>query len=216
MFLESVLDHIHKRAIANRWLRLLTTLIRALLALAFLPSGLTKVIGHRFTALPTTTSVGSFFEVFFQAQGYYRFVGIAQLLAAFLLLFPQTAALGAALYLPIVVNIFVITYSVGFSGTWVITGGMFLATIYLLCWDYDRWKSMLPGFAKELDPEARHSGLMTLALAGSAAMGMAGVALVHRAWLTHRPVLLPLLLVAVGGLLGLVAAVRYLRKSPVV
>jgi hypothetical protein len=38
------------------------------------------------------------------------------------------------------VNVFVITISIDFAGTPVITGLMLLAVIYLLCRDYDRLK----------------------------------------------------------------------------
>ncbi|HET6668759.1 MAG TPA: hypothetical protein VFH15_00875 [Pyrinomonadaceae bacterium] len=43
-------------------------------------------------------------------------------------------------YFPLILNIFVITVSMHFTGTPVITGLMLLANIYLLCWDYDRLK----------------------------------------------------------------------------
>lgn len=126
-------------------LRVFTGIVRMLLALAFLPSGLTKVMGHPFTTLPPTTPIGYFFDGFFQSGAYYRFVGVAQLLAATLLVFPRTAALGAVVYFPIILNIFVVTVSLHFRGTWVITGLMLLGDTYLLAWDYDRWKALLPG-----------------------------------------------------------------------
>ena len=48
----------------------------------------------------------------FSVHGFYRFVGVAQWLAAGLLLVPRTATLGAFLYLPIITNIFVITVGI--------------------------------------------------------------------------------------------------------
>ena len=43
-------------------------------------------------------------------------------------------------------TIFVITLSVrGFAGTRIITGLMLLADLYLLAWDFDRWKALVPG-----------------------------------------------------------------------
>src|SRR2546428_3574358 len=139
------LDRWHRRLIESPWRRTFTIVVRVLLALGFMPSGWVKVIGHRFTTLPITDPVGYFFDGFFSAQGYYRFVGAAQLAAALLLIVPRTAALGAAIYFPIILNIFVITVSIGgFDGTRIIAGLMLLADVYLLVWDYDRWKGLLP------------------------------------------------------------------------
>ena len=84
------------------------------------------------------------FEAMYRTGFYWNFLGIAQLTAAVLLLFPRTATLGAVVYFPIILNIFVITVSMGFRGTPIIAGLMLLACTYLLCWDYDRLKGMLP------------------------------------------------------------------------
>jgi hypothetical protein len=208
-------DRAHRRVTAWRPAGLLTALSRALLALAFVPSGLTKVLGHRFTTLSAETPIGSFFESFFQADGYYRFVGISQILAAALLLHPATATLGALLYLPIVVNVFAITLALDFGLTAAITGAMLLANLYLLCWDYDRWRGVLPGGA-ELGPGAARGvkaeplAVVTLALAGAAALGLFGVTRLAIAplpgWRHEFP--LPLVLVGAGAALGVFAVWR--------
>jgi hypothetical protein len=201
-------DRLHARVVSTRPLVLFTAVTRVLLALAFVPSGLVKVLGQRFTALPVTTPVGHFFDGFFAAPEFYRFVGAAQLAAALLLLFPWTAALGAALYLPIIVNIFVITVAVDFRGTQVVSGLMLLANVYLLCWDYDRWKGLLPG-----NPGARHLAVApTLGLAAAAGFGFLGVTRLHLARLRHAPMLPWGLLVAVCAVLGLAIVWRSLRR----
>lgn len=121
-----------------------TWLTRVLLWLAFLPSGLTKVLGWAFTSLPRTDPVGAFFGALRDTGFYYQFIGGAQLLAGLLILFPRTAAVGAILYLCLIVNIFVITVSIDFgSGTPTITGLMLLACLYLMAWEYPRWKGLL-------------------------------------------------------------------------
>lgn len=117
---------------------------RILLCLGFLPSGLKKVLGEPFTILSPETPVGYFFDALHRAGFYYEFIGWAQITAALLLLFPRTAPLGAVLYFPIILNIWVITVAMHFRGTWVITSLMLLATTYLLCWEYDRLKALLP------------------------------------------------------------------------
>src|SRR4030095_17042846 len=84
------IDRLHARAVRSRALVLCTAVTRVLLALAFLPSGLVKLMGERFTALPVTTPVGHFFDGFFAAPEFYRFVGAAQLSAAPLRVFSVT------------------------------------------------------------------------------------------------------------------------------
>jgi uncharacterized membrane protein YphA (DoxX/SURF4 family) len=113
-----------------------------LLALAFIPSGLTKALGNRFTRLGLESPVGFFFESLYRTGFYWRFLGLCQLAAALLLLIPRTATLGALVYLPLTLNIFVITVSLRFTGTPFITGLMLLANVYLLCWDYDKLKRL--------------------------------------------------------------------------
>ena len=147
MKLELALDRLHARAVGTWWLHPFTAITRALLVVGFVEPGLTKVLGHRFTTLPLSSPVGFFFEAFYRTGIWYRFVGVCQILAALLLLLPSTAALGAMLYLVIIVNIFLITVGVGFTGTPFITGPMVLAALYLVCWDYPRWKALLFGNA---------------------------------------------------------------------
>jgi uncharacterized membrane protein YphA (DoxX/SURF4 family) len=79
-------------------LGLFTVFTRILLALAFTPSGITKVVGHRFTILGLDTPVGFFFEAMYRTGFYWRFLGLCQLGAALLLLIPRTATIGALVY----------------------------------------------------------------------------------------------------------------------
>ena len=141
----SSLDRAHAGVKGNAWLRRFTVLTRVLLALGFLPSGITELVGHRFTILGIDNPVGFFFEAFYRSGFYWNFIGASQLAAAALLVIPRTATLGALAYFPIILNIFVITVSVGFRGTPFITGLMLLANLYLLCWDYDRLKCLFAG-----------------------------------------------------------------------
>lgn len=210
----AMLDRVHRRVTSWRAAALLTALTRALLALAFVPSGLTKVLGHRFTIISTDTPIGSFFEAFFQAEGYYRFVGVSQLLAAGLLLVPATATIGALFYLPIIANIFAITLALQFGLTAAITGAMLLGNVYLLCWDYDRWRSVLPGAAGlSSSVKAEPVPSVTIALAGAAALGLLGITRLNLApfpgWRHAFP--LHLLLLVAGAGLGLFALWRHAR-----
>lgn len=152
MSLENNLDSIHARVKQIKLLQYFTAFNRVILAIAFIPSGMTKLLGNRFTVLPLDNPVGFFFEAFYQAHGWYRFVGFAQVLAAILLLIPRTATLGAAIFFPIVLNIMLVTWSIDFRGTKFITLGMFLANLYLICWDYDKFKAILPFLNDEQKP----------------------------------------------------------------
>lgn len=136
-------DVLHLAVRRSRWLARLTVATRILLATAFIPTGLVKILGQRFTSLDTDTPVGAIFEALFQTGAYWRFLGWAQVAAGVLLLFPRTAALGAVVFLPIIANIFVLTVSLDFTGTPVVTGLMLLATLFLVLWDYPAWKGLL-------------------------------------------------------------------------
>lgn len=152
MSIEKYLDSLHTRVKQNRLLQYFAAFNRVILAIAFIPSGMTKLLGNRFTQIPIDNPVGFFFEAFYQTGGWYRFVGFCQVLAAILLLIPRTSTLGATIFFPIVLNIAIITISVGFQGTWVITSLMFLSNLYLICWDYDKFKRILPFSSGEQKP----------------------------------------------------------------
>lgn len=143
MRIERHLDRLHAAARSRRALYWFAWINRVLLAVAFVPSGLKKALGHRFTQIPVTDPVGFFFEAMYRTGPYYRFIGLVQLGAAVLLLLPRTTHLGALVYLPIAVNIFIITVSMHFTGTPFVTGGMLLACLFLVCWHYDRWKTVI-------------------------------------------------------------------------
>ncbi|MEM8598613.1 MAG: DoxX family protein [Bacteroidota bacterium] len=143
----AVLDRLHTRARRVPALYPFTVVTRLLLGVAFIPPGLTKVLGQRFAnpeIVTPDTPIGYWFDAFFQTGGYYTFVGAAQVLAGVLLLIPRTALFGAVLYFPIIVNIWVLTVALHFGGTWIITSLMALGCLYLLCWDYDRLRALLP------------------------------------------------------------------------
>jgi uncharacterized membrane protein YphA (DoxX/SURF4 family) len=136
------LDHLYRESKMNRWLRYFAVFCRVALALGFIPSGIVKVMGERFTALPSNHPLGHYFDALQLTGFYYTFIGVSQLTAALLLLIPRTTFLGAILYLPIISNICVLTYATRFEGTRIATL-MLLANLYLLGWDYARLKYVL-------------------------------------------------------------------------
>ena len=143
MKLLANLDHLYDECKSNQWLRYFAVFCRVALALGFIPSGIVKVMGERFTGLPPNHPLGHYFDALHLTGFYYTFIGVSQLTAALLLLIPRTALLGALLYLPIIFNICVLTYATRFEGTRIATL-MLLANLYLLWWDYARLKYVLP------------------------------------------------------------------------
>ncbi len=126
----------------SHWLARSALATRILLAAGFIPTGLVKALGQRFTTGTGETPVGAFFEALYQTGVYWQFLGWAQIVAGVLILVPRTAVLGAASFFAIILNIFVITISMDFAGTPVVTGLMLLATVALLLWDFHRWQRL--------------------------------------------------------------------------
>ena len=137
------LEQLYLDSRRNKWFRYFAVFCRVALALGFIPAGIVKVTGERFTGLPSNHPLGHYFDALYLTGSYYTFIGVGQLTAALLLLIPRTALLGAILYFPIILNICVLAYAVRFEGTR-ITTLMLLANLFLLAWDFDRLKHLLP------------------------------------------------------------------------
>jgi uncharacterized membrane protein YphA (DoxX/SURF4 family) len=144
MSISSKLDQLHSRVRANRWLRYFAVFNRIALAAGFIPSGFMKIMGERFTVLSVNHPMGNYLEALHHTGYYYTFIGVAQVTAAILLLIPRTALLGALLYLPIILNICILSLAVRFDGSLITSPLMVLADLYLLCWDYNKLKYILP------------------------------------------------------------------------
>jgi uncharacterized membrane protein YphA (DoxX/SURF4 family) len=132
----------------QRWVRTqpllyrLTIGTRLLLAVGFIPTGMVKLLGRPFTIMDPASPLGGFFHTLHQSGLWWQFLGLSQIVAGILILIPATATLGAVLFTPIIVNIFVITIAYDFNYTPVITAQMVLACGYLLLWDYDRLRGL--------------------------------------------------------------------------
>lgn len=159
MPISSTLDRLHAQAKENRWLGSFAVFNRIALAAGFLPSGFVKIMGERFTNLSVNQPMGNYLEALHHTGYYYTFIGVLQMTAAFLLLIPRTALLGALLYFPIILNICILSFAVRFEGSLLTSPFMVLANLYLLCWDYDRLKFIFPfGYAtRSGEPQKRSS-----------------------------------------------------------
>jgi hypothetical protein len=140
----AALDRLHAQAKHNRWMRYFAVFCRVALAAGFLPSGFIKIMGERFTSLSNNQPLGHYLEALSHTGFYYTSIGIAQMTAAALLLFPGTAVLGTVMYFPIILNIFILSMAVRFEGSLITSPLMVVANVFLLCWYYDRLKFILP------------------------------------------------------------------------
>jgi len=130
---------------ANRWHWLFYIFCRVTLAAGFLAAGMVKIVDERFASgLSEVHPMGAYLEALHHTGYYYTFIGIAQVVAALLLLIPRTVTLGALLYFPIIVNIWLLSFAVRFDGSFVTSPLMVLANVYILVWHYDRLQYLLP------------------------------------------------------------------------
>ena len=129
----------------NRWYWLFSVFCRFALAYAFIVAGMVKIVGERFASgLSVIHPMGSYLEALHHTGYYYTFIGITQVVAAILLIIPRTVTLGALLYFPIIVNIWLLSFAVRFEGSIVTSPLMVLSNLYLLVWNYDRLRYILP------------------------------------------------------------------------
>ena len=138
------IEQIYYEAKSDKWFIRFAVFCRVALAVSFIPTGIVKIMGQRFAeGLSSNNPLGHYFDALHLTGYYYTFLGVGQIVTAILLLIPRTAVLGALMYFPIITNICVLTYATRFDGTRLITM-MLLASLFLLVWDYDRLKHILP------------------------------------------------------------------------
>jgi hypothetical protein len=142
----------------NMYIQLFTIYTRYLIGSAFVIAafGMGKIIN----SFPIMTennapvhSIGRLFETFTHSGLYWQFIGWSQVMAGLLLMTQKFARLGAVIFLPIIINIFVITVSYDFQGTPIVTGLMLLANLYLILWDTSALQYILinPSRSKFID-----------------------------------------------------------------
>lgn len=146
------IEEIYYEAKSDKWFQGFVVFCRIALAASFIPSGYVKIMGERFAeGLPSNNPLGHYFDALQLTGYYYTFIGITQIIIAILLLIPRTSLIGALMYFPIIVNICVLTYATRFEGTRIVTF-MVLACLFLLIWDYNRLKHILPFKQPKTDP----------------------------------------------------------------
>lgn len=134
----------------NYVLAILVWLTRYLLAFAFIPSGMKKLLGQQFTSIGIDNPIGFFFEAFYKSGMYWNFIGWCQVITALLMMTQRFSTFGNLIYFFIMANICCITIAMQFTGTWVITSLMLFASFCLLIWDTDKFQFIFSksGFLK--------------------------------------------------------------------
>jgi len=145
MSFSSKIDQLHLAAKGNKWLHYFVIFLRIALAWGFITSGMVKIVGERFASgLSVNHPMGQYLEALHHTGFYYTFIGVVQVVAAILLLIPRTVILGALLYFPVMLNICILSYAVRFEGSILTAPFMFLGSLFLICWNYDKIKYILP------------------------------------------------------------------------
>jgi len=214
MKLEHILDDLHVAFTRRWWTQMFTAFTRCLLAVGFIPPSIPKILHRPFTILPDSNPVGHYFNALMDTGFYYEFIGWSQITAAILLLIPRTSHIGALLFLPIIANIAVLTCSVGFQGTWLLTIFMCLAAVYLVAWEYDRLKPIV-FYNREERPRILNYQYITI----PAFFAVGGVAMGILWWMIglgnfSNYLSVGIGLTVIGAIFGLVVALHY-RFMPV-
>ena len=145
MGISAKLDRIHLQVKSNKWMNYFAIFLRIILAYGFIASGVVKIMGERFAAgLSVKHPMGQYLDALHHTGFYYTFIGVVQVIAALLLLIPRTVTLGALMYFPIILNIFMLSYAVRFEGSSLTSPLMVLACLFLILWNYDKIKYILP------------------------------------------------------------------------
>lgn len=145
---------------------------RYLIGISFVFASIVKIKGERFMTDmsmingSTINSAPHFFEALYQSGLYWKFIGISQLIASFLLMTQRLSKLGALFFFPIILNIFIITVSYDFVGTIYITSLMLLANITLLIWDWKELKTLFNIYPSEIIYENKFEKMKIWELCG--------------------------------------------------
>lgn len=197
---------------SNIFLQLLIIYTRYLIGAAFVFAAIVKVKGGRFTTLDginePINSAWHMFETLYQSGLWWKFLGLGQIIAGFLLMTQRYAKLGALLFLPIISNVFVITISYDFRGTPVITGLMLLANIMLVLWDWDEVKILLNKIPV-IEPKNRFENMRIWDITG---LTLFLFTTVYRFSVTNYNIFFWIIICFVIGLTGLVLGLIQHRK----
>lgn len=132
------------------WAYLFVIYLRFLMGGAYVFAGWGKALGGRFMPAGTLQlppdqgiSIDLFFETLYRTGLWWQSLGAGQALAGALLMTQRFSTLGALAFLPVSVNIFLITISMDFHYTWTLTSLMLAGNVGLLLWDHAKLSPLL-------------------------------------------------------------------------
>lgn len=124
-----------------------TIFIRYLLGTAFVWASILKIKGIRFEPQSGESSpinsLSHLLEAMYRSGFYWYFIGWGQFIAGFLIMSQIFSTLGAVIYFPMILSIFILTTAFESPIFLVMTSLMLLANIYLLLWDWNRLKFII-------------------------------------------------------------------------
>lgn len=141
------MENILTKAKSSKSFQILVVFIRYALGTAFVWASILKIKGIRFEPQSGETapinSISHLLESMYRSGFYWNFIGWGQLLAGFLLMSQIFSTLGAIIYFPIILSIFIITTAFDASFFWILTSFMLFANILLLLWDWNKLKFII-------------------------------------------------------------------------
>lgn len=114
--------------------------LRIVVGTVFIPSGLLKIQGKRFSCFCPEMYSGTFFTELHHTGFYWIFLGFCQLITAFLLFSQRYTVLASLMFFSICTNIFIFTLSVGLNDKSIIMLFMLIIACLLIAWDWQRIK----------------------------------------------------------------------------
>jgi len=137
-----VFESLLARARRTRWVHVAVVNLRFLIGFAFVPAALKKLLDQPFTDPHNHGPFHDFLHAFHATGWFYQFVGILQLAAAVLLFTQRFATLGALLALPVLTAIMAFCWSTHVTPTAIVATLMWLGTLGLVLWDFDKWRGV--------------------------------------------------------------------------
>ena len=125
--------------------------LRFVVGTVFIPSGLLKFQGKRFSTICSEMYQDFFFHELHETGIYWNFLGFCQLLTAFLLFTQRYTTLAALLFTGICTNIFIFTLSANMIDKVVIMSFMMLAAILLILWDFNKFCVLFKNYNHHFD-----------------------------------------------------------------
>lgn len=112
------------------------------MGLTYILSGIRKLPGIKFTALPMDNPVGAYFNAMYDTGYYWNFIGCFQIAIGVLVFFNRAVVISSLLMMPVTVNIFLVSIALNMRGTPVITTAMLFGNLLLLFWHIKNYKTL--------------------------------------------------------------------------